>query len=133
METRNHLLELRLPETKERCDGKVKEKLMEKAIRDAQKIGITKAARKHGITYHKLWRQTKIKGVEIPKHIHYGKGVQVEELAVLQVLFPGYPFSPVELAEICGVSSERIRQLIESALKKTRSALWEKGIKGDDY
>lgn len=106
---------------------------MKKAIRDAQEIGMARAARKHGISYGRLWRQAKTNGVEIPKHIHYGNGVRVEELAILQALFPGYPFSPIELAEICGVSNERIRQLIGSALKKIRNALWEEGIGSHDY
>lgn len=106
---------------------------MQKAIRDAQEIGITKAAQKHGLTYNRLWRQIKARGVEIPKHIHYGKGVQVEDLAILQFLFPGYPFSLIELAEICEVSNERIRQILESALKKVRNKLWEIGVRSLDH
>lgn len=107
----------------------MKERALQKAIRDAQKIGMAKAARKHKVPYSTLRLRIEKCGIEVPRNI-LKSTIKIEDLAILQALFPGIALTSVEIAEACGVSKTRIQQITNEALRKLRNELWKQGIKG---
>lgn len=101
---------------------------VQKALHDAQQIGIAGAARRYDLPSSILRYHAKQQGIRTP-HVHAGnsspRNPELDgELAVLHALFPAYSFSQTEIAEILGrISKQGVCEIEKRALRKVRHAM----------